>query len=181
MPVLTGDELAFVVAGAIVEHQFDVAGEDGGSVGVDGVVELLFDVFETAGDGRRFALGEVEGFFLAVIEEGVVADVGFQRGAEEEVRVEGEQPAFAGESVVLIHAEDFAGGEENHGGIGEVVVFPSATRAAARAFLDEQDGIELEFDGIFFQPVVFEVDERGLRVEGLRTQVPVALAHGFQV
>ena len=179
--VLAGDKLPLIVTCAVVEHQFDVAGEDGTRVRIDRMVQLGFDMLEAAAYCRRFPLREVQRFLLAVGEEGIVADMAFQCRAEEEVGVESQQPALVGQRVVVAHPENLAGAEEDHRGVGKIVEAAPAAAASVRTILDKQDGVELELHGILRQAVFAQVDQGGLRMEGLRAQAAVAFADGLQV
>lgn len=66
-------------------------------------------------------------FFLAVVEEGIILYVVLQCGLKQQVGMKHQQAAFSGQCILLIHAKDFAGLEENHCRVGIIIVSTSAT------------------------------------------------------
>ena len=86
-----------------------------------------------------------------------------------------------GQRVVVAHPENLAGAEEDHRGVGKIVEAAPAAAASVRTILDKQDGVELKLHGILRQAVFAQVNQGGLRVEGLHAQAAVAFADGLQV
>lgn len=123
----------------------------------------------------------MERLFFPVEEERVVSDMVVQSRAEKQVGVEGQQQPFVRQCVFGVHPEHFAGCQEYHGGVREVIVSPSAAIAVVRAVFNQQDGIELELHEIFLEVRILQIDEACLRVQCLASETPVAFAYIFDV
>lgn len=180
--VLAGDELTFVETGAIIQQQLDEARNENTAVRVNGMMKLLADIVEIAQHALRLALRQVEGFLLAVAEEGVVIDMTVEGGAPQQVGMKSKQEAAIRQSIVPIHTEDLAGRKKYHRGMGKVIIAPPAATAIIHTILYQENGVEFKLHALFhhrFFPV--QTDEGGLRMQCFTTQATVALAHSLYV
>ena len=66
IPAFTRDKLPLIKTSAIIQQQFYVTGKYRSAVGIDSMVQLLFDVFKTAVHRSRFALRQMQRLLLAV-------------------------------------------------------------------------------------------------------------------
>ena len=101
-----------------------------------------------------------------------------ERGAEQQVGMECQEPALGGQRVLLAHTEDFARRKEYHRGHGIIIILPAATATTVRTILYQQDGIEFELHGILFQFRLFQIDKAHLRMQRLAAQTMTTFAHG---
>ena len=82
------DELAVVVAHAVVQEQADGIGDERLRVAVDGVLQLLFDSVEQFYHHVLLTFREVQGLALVVVEERVVVDAAGELCAVEQIGME---------------------------------------------------------------------------------------------
>ena len=113
--------------------------------------------------------------------ESIILDVVLERGAEQQVGMECQEPALGGQRVLLAHTEDFARRKEYHRGHGIIIILPAATATTVRTILYQQDGIEFELYGILFQFRLFQIDKAHLRMQRLAAQTMTTFAHGLYV
>ena len=97
-----------------------------------------------------------------------------ERGAEQQVGMECQEPALGGQRVLLAHTEDFARRKEYHRGHGIIIILPAATATTVRTILYQQDGIEFQFR-------LFQIDKAHLRMQRLAAQTMTTFAHGLYV
>ena len=95
--------------------------------------------------------------------------------------MECQQQSLVRQCVFGVHPKHFAGREEHHCGIREVIIPASAAVAVVRAVLDQQNGVKLELYEILFKIGILQVDEACLRMQGLASEAAVAFAHVFYV
>ena len=110
--------------------------------------------------------------------ESIILDVVLERGAEQQVGMECQEPALGGQRVLLAHTEDFARRKEYHRGHRIIIILPAATATTVRTILYQQDGIEFELHGILFQFRLFQIDKAHLRMQRLAAQTMTTFAHG---
>ena len=91
---MTGDELAVIVAHAVVEQQSDGIHDETLRVFVNGVLQFLSNLCQDGGDYGLLCRREVQGLALAVFEEGVATDAFGQRCAVNLIRVEQQSEGF---------------------------------------------------------------------------------------
>ena len=90
---LTGDELAVVETLAEVEHQLDIANEDGVLKLVRPLTQLVAHLMHQRGKDVVFLVGHVQGLVDAVIEEGILLDVLLERKTVQQVGMEKQSPS----------------------------------------------------------------------------------------
>lgn len=170
----TGDELAFVEAGAIIQQQLDVLGDDCFAVAIDGMQQFLPDVFEAF---RHFLLlpgRDMEGFVGIVMEERIIRYVLPERCATDQIGMEGKHPAFGRQHILFAVAECLTRGEKQKRTARIVVILASVLIIATLA-LPEQDGVKPELDALLHLLGVREVNDADQRMKRLLPQVAVAL------
>ena len=83
--ILTGDELSFVEAQAIVEQQLDMVGNQPFAHPVHTVLQFLLNVLQAVDEGVSFPFREVQGFVHFIREERVFLDSASEVGAANQV------------------------------------------------------------------------------------------------
>ena len=158
------DELAVVVAHAVVQQQSDGIGDEPLRVLIYGMLQLLLDAVEQVADDALLTLREVQGLALVVVEERVVIDAASQLRAEEQVRMEQQSArGWHGLRLVPFHLYHLSWLEAYDGSFLVVVLLASVADGAALALLQEQ-----RIEAVV-QPRVVHVNQR-LRVVHHRHQ-----------
>ena len=133
-----GDELALVVAHAVVEQHADGIDDEWLGVLVDGVLQFHADLCEHTLDDALLRVGEVQGLALVIVEIGVLADALGQRCAVDEVGMEQYAQGLWSRAVLAeIDIDHLAGCEADDGAVLIVVLLPSVVHGAALAVLQE--------------------------------------------
>ena len=133
------DELAVVVAHAVVQEQADGIGDEPLRVLIDGVLQLLLDAVEQVADDALLTLREVQGLALVVVEERIVVDALGQRCAVDQIRME-QQSARGRHGLLLVpfHLNHLSWHEAHDGSLLVVVLLASVADRTALALLQEQ-------------------------------------------
>lgn len=105
----------------------------------------------------------------------------FERSVVKQVGMESEQPSLCRKYVLVIDAKRVLGRQEDHGGGGEIVIFPSATAFLFHTVFYQQDGIEIKSDSLLCHIRIVQADDAGLWVQGFASQAAVALVYGLDV
>lgn len=105
MSILTGDELSFVEAQAIVEQQLDVVGNQPFAHPVHTVLQFLLNVLQAVDEGVSFPFREVQGFVHFIREERVFLDSASEVGAANQVGMKAQR--------IALRLERIAGGRKS--------------------------------------------------------------------
>lgn len=162
----TGNELAVVKTGAVVQQQFDRRSDDRIAVLVRPVVYLVVDLLHTVDDRLAFLQGKVQRLADIIGKERVVPHVPAELRAAQQVRTEVKTPAFrpVNGSVRRI-AQYLSGRDENERVFLKIIFFPTVFQAVGAPDIFQEDHIDTEVfprmgDRVFHPGSVQHIDQR---------------------
>ena len=129
--MLAGDELPVVEAGAVLQEQIEIGGDERTAVLIDGLLGFERDFIETIHDDGFLAFAQVQSLVQSVGKESVLVNLRRERGPDQQVGME-----YDSTSARLIFA--FVGGgqrlprpDENEGALLIIVLLLAVDQIAA--------------------------------------------------